>query len=77
VRARIRDAASLYREAGDKVTALLPGAALGPEMAAAVHAAGGRVLSLVPERESLETWFVRVTGSGTARVPSAPAGSAA
>lgn len=68
LRARLAAAASLYREAGDTVTAILPGAVLGPEMASAVHAEGGRVLSLVPERESLESWFVRVTGPETARV---------
>jgi ABC-2 type transport system ATP-binding protein len=77
LRARIRAAASLYREAGDKVTALLPGATLGPEFAAAVHADGGQVLSLIPERESLESWFVRITGPGTARVAAEPVGSAA
>lgn len=71
LRTRIAAAATLFREAGDKVTARLPGASLGPEMAAAVHAAGGRVLSLVPERETLESWFVRVTGPETARVRSA------
>ena len=36
------------------------GRVAGPELAAAVHAAGGRVLSLVPERETLESWFVNV-----------------
>jgi ABC-2 type transport system ATP-binding protein len=70
LRARIAGAASVVREAGDRVTAHLPGADLGPEMAAAVHAAGGRVLSLVPRRETLENWFVRVTGARTARVGS-------
>jgi ABC-2 type transport system ATP-binding protein len=70
LRARIAAASSLYREAGDKVTAELAGAQLGPELAAAVLASGGRVLSLVPERETLESWFVRVTGSTTARVGS-------
>jgi len=68
LRARIAAAASLLRESGEKLTAVLPGAALGPELAAAVHAGGGRVLSLVPERETLESWFVRVTGPETARV---------
>lgn len=68
LRARIAAASRLVREAGDKVTARLDGAAAGPELAAAIHAAGGRVLSLVPERETLESWFVRVTGPATARV---------
>jgi ABC-2 type transport system ATP-binding protein len=57
---RIRHEARLFREAGDTITAHLDGAEPGPELAAAVHAGGGRVLSLVPERENLEAWFVRV-----------------
>lgn len=68
LRSRIAAQATLYRESGETVSASLPGAALGPELAAAVHAAGGRVTSLVPERETLESWFVRVTGPETARV---------
>lgn len=72
VRRRIAAAATTYRESGDYVTARFPGPATGPEMASAVHAAGGRVQSLIPERESLETWFVRVTGRETARVGSGP-----
>jgi ABC-2 type transport system ATP-binding protein len=68
LRDRIAAAASLCRVAANRITAQLPGDQLGPELASAVHAAGGRVLSLVPERESLETWFVRLTGDKTARV---------
>ena len=60
LKGRIREAARLFREAGDTVTAHIDGGDAGPELAAAVHAAGGRVLSLVPERENLEAWFVRV-----------------
>jgi len=60
LKADIRARAQRFRDAGDVVTAHLEGAEAGPELAAAVHAAGGRVLSLVPERETLENWFVRV-----------------
>ena len=67
LRARLAAASTLFREAGDSVTARLPGAELGPEMAALVHGAGGRVQSLIPERETLESWFVRLTGDRTAR----------
>jgi len=59
---RIEAAATLVRRAGSTLTAHLPGKQLGPEFAAAVHAEGGQVLSLIPERETLETWFVRATG---------------
>ncbi len=59
----IRAAASLFREAGETVTARLPGGDSAPDFAARVHAAGGRVLALVPERETLESWFVRVIQS--------------
>ncbi len=60
LRETLRARATLFRESGDTVTAHLAGAEAGPELAAAVHAAGGRVLSLVPDRETLESWFVRV-----------------
>jgi ABC-2 type transport system ATP-binding protein len=70
LRARIESAATLCRTAGDVVTARLPGNELGPSIAAEVNAQGGRLLSLVPERESLEEWFVRLT-AGTP--PSDPA----
>lgn len=59
---RIEQEATLVRRAGTTLTAHLPGKTLGPELAAAVHTAGGQVLSLIPERETLETWFVRITG---------------
>ena len=72
--AKIDAAASLCRTAGDTLTARLDGPELGPELAAAVHAAGGRVVSLVPQRETLETWFVRLVG-GTAATDSAAAES--
>jgi ABC-2 type transport system ATP-binding protein len=64
--ARIEGAATLFRSAGGTLTAHLPGETLGPELAGAVHAAGGQVLSLIPERETLESWFVRFTGPGGA-----------
>lgn len=56
---RLAAAATLFRASGGTVTACLPGSDLGPAFAAQVHAAGGRLLSLAPERESLEAWFVR------------------
>jgi ABC-2 type transport system ATP-binding protein len=59
--AKIRAGAALYRDAAGTITAKIPGATGGPELAAAVVAAGGRLLSLVPERETLESWFVRLT----------------
>lgn len=58
---KIRAASTLFREAGEILTAVLPGPSLGPDLAAAVHEAGGRVVGLVPERETLESWFVRLT----------------
>jgi ABC-2 type transport system ATP-binding protein len=70
--ARIEGAATLVRAAGATITAKLPGEELGPALAAEVHAAGGRVLSLVPERESLEEWFVRLVGSGEGGAPVEP-----
>jgi ABC-2 type transport system ATP-binding protein len=60
---RIRAVATTFRDAAGTVTARIPGPVEGPEIAAAVHAAGGRVLALVPERESLESWFVRLTSA--------------
>jgi ABC-2 type transport system ATP-binding protein len=65
LRNRIAAVATLYRMSGDVITARLPGAELGPGFAAEVHAHGARLLSLVPERESLEEWFVRLTGAGS------------
>jgi ABC-2 type transport system ATP-binding protein len=61
--ARIRAAATVLREVDEELVARLPGPDAGPEFAAEVHAAGGRVVGLVPERESLESWFVRLTST--------------
>jgi ABC-2 type transport system ATP-binding protein len=58
---KIRAASSLYRDAAGVVTAKIAGATGGPELASQVIAGGGRVLGLVPERETLESWFVRLT----------------
>jgi ABC-2 type transport system ATP-binding protein len=59
---------------GETLTARLPGDALGPALAAEVNRAGGIVLSLTPERESLEEWFVRLVQAGSEPVePMAPA----
>jgi ABC-2 type transport system ATP-binding protein len=52
--------ATRFHRAGATLTARLPGDRLGPSLAADVHRAGGRLLSLTPERESLEEWFVRL-----------------
>lgn len=60
----IRGSATIFRVAAGVLTAKIPGPDGGPDFAAKVHAAGGRVLALVPERETLESWFVRLT-SGT------------
>ena len=59
--AKIRAAASIFREAAGTLTAKIPGATGGPDLASEVIAAGGRVIGLVPERETLESWFVRLT----------------
>ncbi len=64
LREKIRARSTLFRESGGTITAQIAGDEAGPEFAAAVHAAGGRVLSLIPERESLESWFVRVVQRG-------------
>jgi ABC-2 type transport system ATP-binding protein len=69
---RIESASTLFRAAGATITAHLPGAELGPRLAAEVHAAGGRLLSLVPERESLEDWFLRLVSGETPPVPVEP-----
>ena len=69
---RIEQASTLFRAAGATITAHVPGAQLGPQFAADVHAAGGRVLSLVPERESLEEWFLRLVGAEPAAAGEAP-----
>lgn len=67
LKARIREAASLYREVGDTVTAHVPGAKLGPELAGEAHASGASLLSLIPERETLEAFFVRLTAGEDSR----------
>ncbi len=78
LRERLAAAATLFRASGATVTACLPGATLGPAFAAEVHAAGGRLLSLAPERESLETWFVRfLDDRAAAPAASAPVASTA
>ena len=58
LRGRIEAVALKMVEAGTVVTARVPGS-LGPELAQEIGAAGGQVLSLIPERETLEEWFVR------------------
>ena len=45
---------------GDLVTATIGDEAIIPELAAAVVGQGGRLMSLVPRRESLEDLFIRV-----------------
>jgi ABC-2 type transport system ATP-binding protein len=66
----MRAAATLYRDVAGTITVRLPGAETGPDFAARIAAAGGRIHALVPERETLESWFVRLTSSD-------PAGDAA
>lgn len=73
---KIRAAATLFRAAAGTITAKIPGATDGPDLASAVFTAGGRVLGLVPERETLESWFVRLTSvnpTGDTAGPRAPA----
>ncbi len=76
LRARIAAAATLFRASGGTVTACLPGADLGPAFAAQVHSAGGRLLSLVPDRESLEAWFVRFLDERSTQAPPAAVATA-
>lgn len=45
---------------GDLITAAIAGEDLVPGLAAAVVGSGGRLLSLIPRRESLEDLFIRV-----------------
>ncbi len=70
---RIEQHSSLFRAAGGTITAKLPGESLGPQFAAQIHADGGRLLSLVPERESLEEWFVRLVAGEPPVDPLPPA----
>lgn len=50
---------------GEMVTAAIGDEAIVPDLAAAVVGAGGRLLSLVPRRESLEDLFIRVVEDQT------------
>ena len=45
---------------GEEITVSIPDEAVIPDLAAAVVASGGRLLSLIPRRESLEDLFIRV-----------------
>ena len=45
---------------GEEITASIPDEAVVPDLAAAVVGSGGRLLSLIPRRESLEDLFIRV-----------------
>ena len=58
--ARIAAQATRCHMNGAMLTACLPGESFGPAFAADIHHCGGRLLSLTPERESLEQWFVRL-----------------
>jgi len=71
--ARIAAQAVRCHRAGETLTARFAGDRLGPELAAEVHREGGRLLSLTPERESLEEWFVRLVRSEAPVEPSPPA----
>ena len=48
---------------GEDITVSIPDEAVVPDLAAAVVGAGGRLLSLIPRRESLEDLFIRVVES--------------
>jgi ABC-2 type transport system ATP-binding protein len=50
---------------GDMVTATIGDEAIIPELAAAVVGHGGRLMSLIPRRESLEDLFIRVVEDGS------------
>ncbi len=58
---RIKQQADKYHEGDSLLRAVLPGTEAGPDFAVEITQGGGKVLSLVPERESLEEWFVRLT----------------
>jgi ABC-2 type transport system ATP-binding protein len=45
---------------GEEITVSIPDEAIVPDLAAAVVGSGGRLLSLIPRRESLEDLFIRV-----------------
>ncbi len=45
---------------GEEITVSIPDEAVVPDLAAAVVGTGGRLLSLIPRRESLEDLFIRV-----------------
>ncbi len=45
---------------GEEITVSIPDEAVVPDLAAAVVGSGGRLLSLIPRRESLEDLFIRV-----------------
>lgn len=67
MKTRIREVASLYREVGGTVTAHVPGAELGPRLAGELQKSGASLLSLIPERETLEAFFVRLTAGEDSR----------
>ncbi len=45
---------------GEEITVSIPDEAIVPDLAAAVVSSGGRLMSLIPRRESLEDLFIRV-----------------
>ena len=55
---------------GEQVTASIPDEAAIPELVAAVVKNGGRLMALVPRRESLEDLFIRVVETEDAWPPS-------
>jgi ABC-2 type transport system ATP-binding protein len=59
--ATLRRHAMRCREQPQRLTVQLEGPDLGPLLASAAHAEGARVVSLVPQQETLEEWFVRMT----------------
>ncbi len=61
MRARILQTASKILQIGERLTVRIHGADDGPRLAAEVQSQGGRLLALIPERETLEQWFVKLT----------------
>ena len=66
LRRMLLERSTKHHEVGTRLTVQLPGAEMGPGLATYVQKKGVRVLALIPERETLERWFVKLTSSSPA-----------
>jgi ABC-2 type transport system ATP-binding protein len=71
--ARVKGMASRFAESAGGIEARLPGEDLAPQLAREIVTAGGTILALVPERETLEEWFVRLTADAAEPLEADPA----